>query len=691
MAVLEKIRVKFGILISVLIAFALLSFIIDPNTLSNISNSMSSKYDVGKINGKKVRYEDFSKEVERITHIYETMNGGSLNQSEQVQKGIQDEAWQNYINDNLFFKAVAAAGISVGSAEQVALMSGNSASAVMAQNPNFADPQTGAFSQEALLAFIEYMRQDESGRIAEYWDYLSKSVYAEQMYTKFGSLFTASNLQNPVDVEAAIADNNTTSDVKFVMYPLIDEPDSTVKVSDAEVKAYYKNHKAQYKQAESRDIEYVVFEVKPSDKDVLAASEKINKVYDDFAACEVKDIKSFLGRNSDRKFDSYYYGKGELSSVNSDVEAFVASGAKGTSKVFQGAEAFFAARVIDVKQLPASVSVQYVALPGADAAKADSVARVIRGGKAVEAVAATFGQNGETIELSQNTIVSGMEKVLDTPKNGVCVCNLPNVSYVFKVLDRKNIEERKQVAILAKSISASNETNNSFYVQANAIAASAKGTLEGFRAAVKEAGVYAHPVSKMLESADRLGSVEQTREVTRWAFEQKKPGKVSKIFTINNRYYVVAAVTGVNKEGYVPESQAAISIRDILSYEKNAQVVADRLGKEVEGCANLDEVADKLKLTVSNVENVAFASFNNQGLDPKFIGALSAAEEGKLCGPVAGNYGVYFFTVTARETGSFYTEDDAARAASQVNQYILNTVISVMSEDKVIDNRVKFF
>ena len=51
MAVLEKIRVKLGVLITVLIAVALLSFIIDPGTLETTLSYFSSKYDVGKIDG----------------------------------------------------------------------------------------------------------------------------------------------------------------------------------------------------------------------------------------------------------------------------------------------------------------------------------------------------------------------------------------------------------------------------------------------------------------------------------------------------------------------------------------------------------------------------------------------------------------------------------------------------------------
>ena len=43
MALLEKIRVKLGVFISVVIALALLSFIIDPGTLQSVSATMSSK------------------------------------------------------------------------------------------------------------------------------------------------------------------------------------------------------------------------------------------------------------------------------------------------------------------------------------------------------------------------------------------------------------------------------------------------------------------------------------------------------------------------------------------------------------------------------------------------------------------------------------------------------------------------
>ena len=97
MAVLEKIRVKFGIVITVVIALALLSFIIDPTTLQNVSSSMSSKYDVGKINGKSISYQEFQQDVEKMTTINEIITGGAAG-SEQQQEMGRNSAWQALVD-----------------------------------------------------------------------------------------------------------------------------------------------------------------------------------------------------------------------------------------------------------------------------------------------------------------------------------------------------------------------------------------------------------------------------------------------------------------------------------------------------------------------------------------------------------------------------------------------------------------
>ena len=102
MAVLEKIRVKFGLVISIIIALALLSFIIDPSTLESALNSMSSKYDVGQIAGKRVSYADFQADVDRYTTINELLSGSV--RDEDTQKQIRNAAWQELLDKYMFVK-----------------------------------------------------------------------------------------------------------------------------------------------------------------------------------------------------------------------------------------------------------------------------------------------------------------------------------------------------------------------------------------------------------------------------------------------------------------------------------------------------------------------------------------------------------------------------------------------------------
>ena len=100
MAILQKTREKAGLAVSIIIALALLSFIIDPGTLETAFNAMSSKNDVGVINGKKISYVDFQQDVERFTTINEMVTGSSA-QNEQQQTQVRNVAWQSLIDKYL--------------------------------------------------------------------------------------------------------------------------------------------------------------------------------------------------------------------------------------------------------------------------------------------------------------------------------------------------------------------------------------------------------------------------------------------------------------------------------------------------------------------------------------------------------------------------------------------------------------
>ena len=259
MAVLEKIRVKLGVLITVLIAVALLSFIIDPGTLETTLSYFSSKYDVGKIDGKKVRYNEFQKEVDYYTNIYTLTT------------------------------------------------------------PVFLDA-SGKFSRTKLLDFIHAIPGDASGNLAAYWSFLQQNMTSQQYFAKYTSLIAGSDILTPVELRRQIEENNTSSDAEFVLVPFGFKQDTTIKVSDKEIHDFYNAHKENYRQTASRDVEFVAYEVVPSEADINAAEEEINSLYGEFST--TGNLKSFLSLNSDTPLQDYYYKEGELAAQFPEVDEF---------------------------------------------------------------------------------------------------------------------------------------------------------------------------------------------------------------------------------------------------------------------------------------------------------------------------------------------------------------------------------
>ncbi len=696
MAILQKTREKAGMAVSIIIALALLSFIVDPQTLETAFNAMSSKNDVGTINGKTISYLDFQQDVEKFTTINEMVTGSSA-QSEQQQEQVRNAAWQSLLDKYLFIKNAKAAGIRVGEEEMKELLAGDMVSPVISQNPAFMD-EDGNFSKEALQNLINGISQDQTGRLKEYWNYIQNTIYTQQYYAKYGSMFTQGNVQNPLMLRRSIAENNNTTNVDFIMVPFYGQ-DTTVKVSDEEVRKYYEGHKKMFRQNASRDIEYVVFEVKPSEADITATNEAMSKVYDEFTTTE--NVKSFLAKNSERNYSEYWYKSGELSTVNKSISDFVDSNAGGTSPIVSGSNNdFYAVRILATAQIPDSVYVKHILLQAGSESKADSLLNVLSKGESFSNIAASYsadtrsaadGELGNIGWMTQTYMIPGFESVLTTQVGKPYIVKTQYGTHIVEVTKKTAPVTKKQVAILEKTAFASGETFNSYYAQASKFSKIAAGKYNNYKAAVDSMGLYSHPMSNVLESTSSYGSISQAKEVTRWVFDNKV-GKVSEIITVNNNYLFIATVTGIHKEGVAKINEVKNIIRQQLYAEKASEKAAADVAQKIQGLTDLQVIADTLHSSVSAGVDVRFASLAGQGLDPKFIGAASVAPEGKICGPVAGTIGTYIFKVNSRDTGSFYTEDDAKNAVAQLNSYTTQMILPVMMTDaNVKDNRARFY
>ena len=693
MAVLEKIRVKFGLVISIIIALALLSFIIDPGTLESALNSMSSKYDVGKIAGKNISYNDFQEDVDKYTVINEMLSGSS-SQNEQTQRQIRNAAWQGLLDKYMFVKNAKAAGICVGEEEMVSLVSGETLSPVVAQNPVFLD-ESGNFSSDMLKMFIDNVNNDQTGQLRTYWNYLQNTIYNQQYYLKYGALFNASNIENALQLKQDVDAGNTTADVDWCLayYPMT--KDSSVTVSSDEIRKYYNDHKKFFRQNASRDIEYVVFEVVPSVDDIAQTSDAMDAAYQEFTTTD--NMKTFLLKNSERQLSTYWYRDGELNTVNSELNSQIFSGSK-VSQIVKSGDTFYAAREMDSKMIPDSVYVKHILLVGANAKHtADSLVNVLgKKGTSFSNLASLYsedkgsaadGELGSIGWMTQTYMIPGMESVMEAQVGKPYVLTTQYGTHVVLVSDRTKPVAKKQVAILEKTALASKETFNKYYAEANTFATLTNGSYEGYRKAVDSTKVYSHSLN-VTEATSSYGAVDQAKEVTRWIFDNKA-GKASNIITVNNNFFFVTAVKAIHKEGYASLKDVSSVINERLYAEKVQAKKLAEVSDKIKGLTGIDAVADALGVTVDHNEGLSLASNN---VDPAVLGAASVAKDGVVFGPVPGSMGVYVVNVNNRQTGSFYTDEDAKNLNAQKGQYMSQMIISVMSEyDNVKDNRERFY
>ncbi len=695
MAVLEKNRVKMGAFITVLIAVALLSFIIDPDTLQSTLSMFSSKNDVGEINGEGVTYQNFQKKVDYFQRIYQ-LTSGNATTDEQTQEMINNSAWQDEITQAVLLPAATNAGLNVGDDELYDLTQGNNISPILANEQSFLNEQ-GVFDRSRVAQFVQAVNQDVTGDLSTYWNFLESNMYNDQLFTKYLSLLEKSNITSPVELTKAIADNNTTYNVDFVVKPFSFMIDSTIVVSDTEIKDYYNKRKEGFKQQESRDFEYAVFEVVPSADDINYAEAEINKVYDEFETST--NMKTFLARNSDAPYNTYYYSESELESISPIVLDFVKTAKVGEAlRPYKDENSFVAAKITDIQQLPDSVFVKHILLqPGT--ANVDSLYNLAKKGADFAKLAQenSLDQNPNVAEagdigwLTQQYMIPGLEEVFSASKGDILKLDTQYGTHIVKVTDLTKKSKKTQLALLVKEAVASKATYSDYYAKANELVSKAEGDYVKFDAAAHELDITLFPASRILASAKTFGNYEKAREVTRWVNENEA-GAISPILTVDNKYFFVVALKNIYEAGYANVNDVAMQIKSILTMEKQGEKMAKDLKNTISSPTSLDAVAEELGTTVSNKTGVAFSSLTSQQLDSKLVGAVAGAKEGVITGPVVGDIGVYYFVVNEKEVGAFYTEDDAKQRKSQQFAYMLRVIPSILTEKAgVVDYRYKFY
>ena len=683
MALLEKIRVKFGILITVLVALALLSFILDPQTLRSAADRFSSENKVGSMNGKSISYKTFYDELNQYTEVAKLM--GQNPSSEEAQQALRDAAWQSIFDNEVFLPKAQSAGLNVGEQEMLDLTQGNNISPVLTQMSIFSDG--GSFSREALANFVQSIDSDETGQSAAYWSFLEESIYRNQMFEKYNSLVGKSDFITDIEKNRMVAENNVTVDADFVFVP-IPFADSTVTVSNEEIRNYYNERKELFRQPANRDIEYVMWEVVPSAQDYADAREEFDALYEQFKTAE--NLKSFVTLNSDSKWNTYFFTEDQLAATP-EIQEIAFHAPMGTvSDVISEDRAYAAGRVAAVRMMPDSVRLMFRAFPISQEAEADAF--VAEQQKKVNPD--EFTEMGWlTQEIMLQNGLNEFDPVFDSPQKVVKIKSANNQAiFVLYTPEKTKPIKKVQVATLLKNVLPSDDTYREYQMKAVEFADACKGKLENFERIAREQQLPVIPINNMTQETRRIGPADNAREVVYWVFDKKtKAGDVSDLKIVDNKYYFVTAVTKTRKEGYVDVNEAAEQIRPVLTARKLVDKKFAEVKEKIAGVSSLEQVAEDFGTTVSHQTGLSFGSMAYGQTDPMFLGAVTSADEGVIQA-APGSIGVYVFEVMNRQAGSFFTDSDVATALTRRAAVHTNAIQSVLADEADIkDNRAKFF
>ena len=669
MASLQKIR-NHGALLITIVGLAMLAFIMGDFLNSGSSFFNRSRENVATIEGENIHCTEYEAAKDQLTDVYKIESGRS-DFDEEMTNQIRNQVWQMMLLDYTLKAQAEKIGLDVTADELSELCIGQNPHQLIRSRRAFYD-ENGQFNRNALVQFLASIEQDPADQeqaanlkqAKSYWLYWENAVRLTYMQEKYTSLVQHLVKANSIDAKYAFDARQNSTSVEYVMQPYFTVADSLVKVSDGDIKKLYKEHKPLYKQTPNRAIAYVAFDITPSEQDFADAENAIKSLEQEFKTTD--DIALVVNVNSDINYDGRDYSKETVPAQFRDF-AFGSNAKAGqTTDILFENNTYSIARIVKCGySLPDSVELKAIAPAGQE----DQELGWYTAAELPQNIAepAFAGKRGSRFSVKQ-----GLNE------------------QTFEIMDISPATPKVKLAILQREVNPSNKTYSVLYNKAKQFVA-ANQTEEAVRAAASEAGLVVYPQYNLQATTEKVGNLKSSRQIVRWAFEDKrKEGQVSDVYECGDKF-VVAVLTEINDGEYRPLE----SVRAELTMEALNNAKTKYISEKLSGVKSLEEAAAITGTQVQTVEKVSLSDyrFGNAGAEPAIIGAALAQADNTLSAPLKGNLGVYVLkTGTKVNAGGELNADQEKQMLTARLAYSLPyQAISLLEEKaEVEDNRGNF-
>ncbi len=292
MALINTLRNKMGKFVVVVIAIAILSFVLADMLGPNSTLFGGSQNEVGEISGNTIMFQEYQEAIDEREQEFALYTGQQPTQ--QQASTIREQAWELLINKYAFQEQYDALGVTVPEDEEWDLVQGRNIDPTV--QSLFRNPQTGQFDREQLINFLQNM-ESYPAQYQVLWNTVRNNLVPGRKRIKYENLLISAAYGTAAEAERSYHMQNDVAEVKYLYVPYPTVSDTEVSVSDAELRSYYNDHQQEFETDALRSMKYVSFPIIPSSSDSLYVQEEINDLVGTFS--EVEDDSLFAERQSD--------------------------------------------------------------------------------------------------------------------------------------------------------------------------------------------------------------------------------------------------------------------------------------------------------------------------------------------------------------------------------------------------------
>lgn len=720
MATLQKIRNRAGLLI-IVVGVALLAFIIGDGLRSGSSLLQDNKMVALKIDGKKVKYDEYQQLLTQRTEPYERQRQGKLTDQDRVQ--ISNQLAQELIADYVLEQEAKAIGLRVTPAEVSALIFGEGlptsqwATQFFSQfGVDMGDPeQIRSIMSELDMDKIKSLPAEQQSMmisVRNQWLETEKQIRTQRLSEKVNALLTRSYAINSLDEKYTVGLGTRT--VAVVRTPSTILPNDQVTVTDQQVQAYYDSHKQLYAfPFEQAKVNYYSTLVRPSEADYAAAKAEVDTARLQLLATTTpaKVVRNYDNGNA---YETYF--------TDRELEQYLSTIPNAMTMLREGAigsvnepvvvnDSYTLIKLIDRKQAPEEVKVNLIPLDTTNALKADSLIAAIQSGSATLAqIVATYSMD-EQVKANGGYLINqdsytgmpdstfteaelfgmGLDTLTKTPINQFVKMERPGATLLVRRTAPTASVNHYKIAQLTVPINFSEETFRKEQAKINEIFTSDK-SFDKMMEDAQAAGLSVVRGEYVNSSSAALASIPNSREIISWALRSKTGAVSDKLFRCGeNDYLVVAQVEKKYPAGFQPFEQVADRVRDIVLMEQRGDQLASNLaGKQLK---SLNSYATEMQSSVDTLYNISYVTAHST--PSALVGKAMTTAIGQLSAPFRAGTEVVVLQPISENVDASVTKPSPAATAQKRRSYGQQMAYRAMQElimkTPVEDTRYRFW